>query len=80
MTNMARRWLLEVDQGMCIGSGMCVGLVPAAFELTSTRQSSPKAAEVDADDAVLEAAENCPVEAITITDAVTAAAIFPPAD
>jgi ferredoxin len=65
---------------MCVGSGMCVGHAPAAFELASGRQSSPKVAEVDPDDAVLEAAENCPVEAITITVAVTGAAVFPPAD
>jgi len=77
---MAKRWLLEVDHGTCVSSGMCVGLAPAAFELTSARQSSPKLAEVDPDDAVLDAAENCPVEAITITDAVTGAAVFPPAD
>ena len=75
-----QRWLLEVDHGACVSSGMCVGLAPAAFELTSARQSSPKAAEIDADDAVLDAAENCPAEAITITDAVTGAAVFPPAD
>ena len=77
---MAERWLLEVDHRVCAGSGMCVGLAPAAFELASARQASPKVAEVDPDDAVLEAAENCPVEAITITDAVTGAAVFPPAD
>jgi ferredoxin len=59
---------------------MCVGLAPDAFELTSARQSSPKLAEVDPDDAVLDAAENCPVEAITIKDAVTGAVVFPPAD
>jgi ferredoxin len=77
---MAERWLLEVDHGVCVGSGMCVGHAPAAFELASARQSRPKAAEVDPDDAVLEAAEYCPVEAITIADAVTGAAVFPPAD
>lgn len=77
---MTERWLLKVDHGVCVGSGMCVALAAAAFELSSGRQSSPKAAEVDPDDAVLDAAENCPVEAITITGAVTGAAVFPPAD
>jgi ferredoxin len=80
MRNMAERWRLEVDHGVCVGSGMCVGHAPAAFELNSARQSSPKVAEVDSDEAVLEAAENCPAEAITITDAVTGAAVFPPTD
>lgn len=77
---MAERWLLDVDHRVCVSSGMCVGLAPTAFELTSARQSTPKEAEVDPDDAVLDAAENCPAEAITITDAVTGAAVFPPAD
>jgi ferredoxin len=78
--NMASRWLLDVDHGVCIRSGMCVGSAPDAFELTSTRQSRPKATAVDADDVILEAAENCPMEAITITDAATGSTIFPSAD
>jgi ferredoxin len=77
---MAERWLLDVDHRVCVSSGMCVGLAPAAFELAGARQSTPKVAEVDPDSAVLDAAENCPAEAITITDAVTGAAVFPPAD
>lgn len=77
---MASRWLLDVDREACAGSDLCTAFAPTAFELTQTRQARPKLAEVDADDAILEAAENCPTEAITVTDAATGAAVFPPAD
>lgn len=72
------RWHIEVDRGVCIGSGMCVSSAPDGFRLDSARQSHPVRSETDASEAVLEAAEGCPVEAITITDTETGEAVFPP--
>jgi ferredoxin len=57
---------IEVDRGLCIGSGDCVETAPAVFEL----DSEDKARVIDADgadtDTVVEAAGNCPVTAIFV--------------
>ena len=58
---------VEVDRGLCIGSGDCVETAPAVFEL----DEDDKARVIDPDgapvDDVLEAARNCPVTAIFVT-------------
>lgn len=75
---MGDRWAVEVDRGLCIGSGMCVNHAPAGFALDTARQSRPVAPETDADERVLAAAEGCPVEAILITLADSGEVVFPP--
>ncbi|MEV0444874.1 ferredoxin [Streptomyces spectabilis] len=75
---MGDRWHVEVDRSVCIGSGMCVGLAPEGFALDSARQSHPRRAETDAAEQILEAAEGCPVEAITITLLGSGEVVFPP--
>ncbi|MBM7167355.1 ferredoxin [Streptomyces sp. G44] len=75
---MGDRWHVEVDRSVCIGSGMCVSTAPGAFTLDIARQSRPAEPERDADERVLEAAECCPVEAITLTLAGSGEAVFPP--
>ena len=58
---------IEVDRGLCIGSGDCVDTAPDVFQL----DAEEKAVVVDPDgatvDDVVQAAENCPVSAITVT-------------
>ncbi|MEU6124126.1 ferredoxin [Streptomyces sp. NPDC047123] len=75
---MGDRWHVEVDRSVCIGSGMCVLTAPGRFELDTARQSHPVAAETDANEKVLEAAEGCPVEAITLTLTDGGEVVFPP--
>jgi len=57
---------IEVDRGLCIGSGDCVDTAPGVFEL----DDEDKARVIDPDgepyDVVLEAAGNCPVTAIFV--------------
>jgi ferredoxin len=57
---------IEVDRGLCIGSGDCVDTAPDVFEL----DAEDKARVIDPDgaptDEVLEAAANCPVTAIFV--------------
>ena len=61
-------WRLSVDAGTCIGSGMCAGIAPALFTLVDgVSVASP--APVAPDPAAVDAAESCPVEAITVRDA-----------
>ncbi|MFJ6566734.1 ferredoxin [Streptomyces sp. NPDC091292] len=77
---MGDRWDVEVDRGVCIGSGMCVSTAPAGFRLDPARQSHPLDPETDANENILAAAEGCPVEAITITLRETGEPVFPPDD
>ena len=57
---------IEVDRGLCIGSGDCVDTAPDVFEL----DGEDKAVVIDPDgapvDVVVEAAGNCPVTAILV--------------
>ena len=49
-----------------------------AFRLDSAMQSHPVEPETDANERVLEAAENCPVEAIVVTLSGSGEPVFPP--
>jgi ferredoxin len=72
------RWHVEVDRALCIGSAQCVHHAPDGFRLDGARQSHPSDPDTDANERVLEAAEGCPVEAITITLVGSGEAVFPP--
>ncbi|WP_436776520.1 ferredoxin [Yinghuangia sp. YIM S09857] len=69
---------MTVDRSICIGSGMCVGGAPGDFTLGADRQARPRAEDMTASDAIMEAAESCPVEAIGIVSVATGAQVFPP--
>lgn len=60
----------RVDQETCIGCGICAEICPAVFAMTDDDLARVKAEPVpaDAEADCREAAENCPVEAITIED------------
>ncbi|NUR30459.1 MAG: ferredoxin [Catenulispora sp.] len=72
------KWRVTVDTDLCIGSGNCVLSAPDAFELDVMRQSCPKHEVMPSSAAVLDAAENCPVEAISIVEEESGKAVFPP--
>ncbi|MEU2620891.1 ferredoxin [Streptomyces sp. NPDC054813] len=75
---MGDRWHVEVDRSICIGSAQCVNRATGAFRLDSAMQSHPVDPETDANGRILDAAENCPVEAITITLLDSGEPVFPP--
>ncbi|AMW10180.1 ferredoxin [Streptomyces qaidamensis] len=75
---MGDRWHVEVDRSLCIGSAQCLHHAPDGFRLDAARQSRPTAPGMDANERVLEAAECCPAEAITITVMDSGEAVFPP--
>jgi ferredoxin len=77
-TGAGDRWHVEVDRSLCIGSAQCVHTAPDGFRLDAARQSHPTGAETDANEKVLAAAENCPVEAIVITLLESGEPVFPP--
>ena len=62
------RILVEVDRSLCFGFGDCVDTTPEVFGLDEESKAvvlDPDAASVEE---VLEAAQNCPVDAIVVTD------------
>jgi ferredoxin len=71
-----QQWRTSVDRDTCIGSGMCVGIAPAHFTLDDGH-SRPLAEFIDPADAVLDAAESCPVEAILVRAAGSGKVLAP---
>ncbi|MBW5482684.1 ferredoxin [Streptomyces bambusae] len=70
------RWQISVDQAACTGTGMCVHAAPAFFQLVEGKAQA-LCASADADGRLLDAALNCPVEAIRLTEAGTGRVIAP---
>lgn len=72
-----RKLKITVDHDVCVGNAMCESFATNTFALNEDRQSSVVNPEGDPEELVLEAAENCPVSAITVTDAETGEQLFP---
>ena len=59
---------LAIDRRRCIGVGNCVAIAPSVFKLDSENKAivlDPSSAD---EQTVLEAAESCPENAITVED------------
>ena len=69
-------WRVTVNDD-CIASGSCLGIAPKRFALRDDRRSHPTSPEIEQDDAVLDAAASCPVEAISVHDADTGEPVDP---
>ena len=74
---MARKLKITVNPNVCVGNAMCETYATHTFALNDDRQSSVINSEGDPEELVLEAAENCPVSAITVDDADTDEQLFP---
>jgi ferredoxin len=74
---MARNLRIRVDHDVCVGNAMCETFAPHVFRLNDDRQSEAVDPAGDPVEQVLEAAENCPVSAITVEDADTGEQLFP---
>lgn len=69
-------WRITVNSD-CIGSGVCAGTAPRHFALGPDGRSHPLASTVEPDEAVLDAAISCPMEAIAVSDADTGTPVEP---
>ena len=74
---MARKLIVSVDHNLCVGNSMCETLAPKVFVLNDDRQSEAVNPDGDTEENILEAAENCPVSAISVVDAETGEKLFP---
>ncbi len=68
---------VSVDHNLCVGNAMCPHIAPKVFALNDNRQSEVVNPDGDARDVILEAAEACPVSAISVIDADTGEQLFP---
>ncbi len=68
---------ITVDHNICVGNAMCETFAPKVFVLNEDRQSEAVAPDADTEANILEAAENCPVSAITVVDEETGETLFP---
>lgn len=68
---------IEVDHLCCVGNAMCVALAPGVFAHNESRQSEVRDPEGGSRKDILDAAENCPTGAITVSDADTGETLFP---
>ncbi len=74
---MPRKLKITVDTNVCVGNATCEIYASNTFALNEDRQSMVTNPDGDPEEKVLEAAENCPVSAITVADAETGETLFP---
>ena len=72
-----RKLKITVDHDVCVGNAMCETFATNTFALNEERQSEAVNPQGDPLGQILEAADNCPVSAITVEDAETGERLFP---
>lgn len=65
---MNERWKVTVNRGACLGSGLCAATAPGHFRLDDGRSRALQE-DIELDDIVLDVADTCPAEAITVYNA-----------
>ncbi|MFJ9173979.1 ferredoxin [Streptomyces sp. NPDC102360] len=75
---MGDSWKVTVDPRSCVRTGLCAASAPKEFRLDENGQGRATADTLPASEEVLEVAESCPMEAITVVVAGTDEAVFPP--
>jgi len=70
-------WTVVVDTAACIGCGTCCEEAPESFRIDSEDVAHFIHPPGDDDEAILSAAQGCPVDAITITDDETGDQLWP---
>ncbi len=61
---------VRINRKLCLGLGNCVALAPSVFEFDDENKAVVLDPASIPDDALLEAAESCPYDAIIISDDV----------
>lgn len=74
---MGKSLRISVDHDKCVGSTLCVLTSPSVFALDENGQSIVVDPAADTKERVLEAAEQCPMSAITVAEAETGRRLFP---
>ena len=69
--------VIEIDRELCYGFGDCVSAAPDVFQLDEEDKSVVVDPNGAPRDDLVEAASDCPVNAITIRDTSTGEILFP---
>jgi ferredoxin len=67
----------SVDHDLCVGHGGCRRIAPTAFRRTAVGQSEFVDGHTESDARIVEAAENCPVAAISVHARDAAERLYP---
>lgn len=76
MSTAEATWRIAVDRQACIGTGVCAGAAPQQIEIREGKAFAPSP-EVGPSDALLDAAEMCPMAAITVTEVASGRVLAP---
>jgi ferredoxin len=68
---MPRKLQVTVDKSRCVSNQMCMQAAPGVFVADANGQSEVADLEAAPEEAILDAAYNCPVAAIAVVDAET---------
>ena len=74
---MPRKLQVTVDHEVCVGNAMCETYASKVFVMNEDLQSEVADSNGDTEENILEAAENCPVSAITVIDLESGEKLFP---
>lgn len=75
---MTKRRVVSVDPGICKGSRLCQMAAPEVFRMDDQAGvARVLTGEVEDSDALWDAAEGCPQEAISLADASSGEQLFP---
>lgn len=66
MNDAARKLIVEVDEGRCIGVAYCADCAPAVFRMNANRVAEVIDSNGADEATILEAAQSCPVDAIFV--------------
>ena len=76
-----RKWpgklSVSVDHNLCVGNQMCISIATKALTLNDDRQAIPADVDADTEEIIIEAAEQCPMAAISVMVAETGEQLFP---
>jgi len=68
---------ITVDRDECIGDGACVGDAPETFEMDDEDKAIVLETSGDDRETILEAARNCPTDAIKVEEKGTGEVLYP---
>ena len=71
------KYKIEVDAELCIGDQACCADAPETFEMNDDDIAIVKNAAGNEPDEILNAAQNCPTDAIILHDAETGEKVWP---
>lgn len=71
------KYKIEINRPECVGDGACCDEAPKTFRMDDEDVAVPIDGDWDDDAVILEAAMNCPTDAIILLDAETGERVHP---